>query len=71
MKKLIFIFLPIAVLSQPPNWPPPGSGQPPGGTPPGQNIDCWPPPCVPIGTYIPFALIVTAIIIAGKKLKKE
>jgi len=52
----------------PPDWLP----GPPPWTPPSQP--CWPPgPCVPIGDYLPLALIITGIIIvliANKKLNK-
>ena len=62
-----------------PNWPPPGGGPP--QLPPGLEgkVPCWPPPCVPIGDYLPLALVLTAIIIFyvaynheyGRTKKKE
>ena len=68
MKKiLILLLLPIQLLSQPP-W---GNGpKPQDWTPPGQ-LPCWPPPCVSIGDYIPFTLVITAIVIATIKLKRK
>lgn len=41
---------------------PPGAGGPPNGFGGGQP-DCFPPPCIPVGKYLPLALFITAIVL--------
>lgn len=44
--------------------PPPGVSGPPDGFgdgPPG----CFPPPCIPVGEYLLFALLITSILLYG------
>jgi hypothetical protein len=66
---ITFLLLPVSGICQQPNWPSPGNGPP--KAPPGLDLDCWPPPCVNIGDYLPIALVITAIVLYYVKYNKE